>query len=128
MKIGQKSTNKFKTKKSSEKTITITKTLSNEHMIISINLNDRRLRIILNSSALENFVAEKYTHYHDLFVRRKTIVYLLMSVNELAIVGERVINETTIMLKIDEHRKKITLNIVDMINHDVILNISWLRK
>ena len=97
-------------------------------MMIDITLNDKRLRVILNSNASKNFVAEKYAHYHDLSVRRKTIVYSLMSVNESIIGGERITDETTIMLKIDEHREKITLNIVDMINHDVILNILWLRK
>ena len=106
----------------------MTKTLSNKHIMIDITLNDRKLRIILNSNVLENFVAKRYTHYHDLFIRRKTIVYLLMSMNESIIDDEEVTDETTIMLKIDEHREKITLNIVDMINYDVILNISWLRK
>ena len=59
---------------------------------------------MLNLNVSKNFVAERYTHYHDLFVQRKTIVYSLMSVNELAIDGERVTDETTIILKIDEHR------------------------
>ena len=128
MRIDQKSTNNFETKKSSEKTIVIIKTLLNKYIIINITLNNKKLRIILNSNVLENFVAEKYTHYHDLFVRRKTIVYSLMSVNESIIDSERVTDETTIILKIDEHRKKITLNIVDIINHDVIFDILWFRK
>ena len=104
------------------------KTLSNEYVIINITLNDKKLQIILNSNASKNFVAERYAHYHNLFIRRKTVVYLLILVNELIINNERITNETTIMLKIDEHRKKITLNIVDIIIHDVILNLLWLRK
>ena len=78
----------------------------------------------MNLNISKNFVAEKYTHYHDLSVRRKTIVYLLMSINESIINNEKITNETTIMLKIDKHRKKITLNIIDLINHGVILSIS----
>ena len=92
MKIDQRSTNNSKTKKSSKKTIIMTKTLSNKYMIINIILNDRKLRIILNLSVLKN--------------------------------SGNILDKITIMLKIDEHRKKITLNIVDLINYDVILNIS----
>ena len=128
MKIGRKSTSNFETKKLLEKVIIITKTLSNKHVMINIILNDRKLRIMLNLNASENFVAEKYTHYHNLFVRRKTIVYLLMSINESTINNKRVADDSTYMLKIDEHREKITLDIVDMINHDVILGVSLLRK
>ena len=123
MKVDQRSTNNSETKKSTEKIIIMTKTLSNKHMIINITLNDRRLQIMLNSNASKNFVAERYTHYHDLFVRRKTVVYLLMSINQSIIDDRRVTDETTIMLKIDEHREKITLDIVDLINHNVILGI-----
>ena len=128
MKISRRSTNNFKTRKLSERIIIMTKKLLNEHIMINIILNGKKLQIMLNSNVSKNFVAEKYVHYHDLFIRRKTVVYLLMSMNESTIDSKRVADEIIIMLKIDEYRKKITLNIVDIISHDVILSISWLRK
>ena len=128
VKIDRKSTNNSETKRSLKKIIAMTKTLSNEHVMIDVTLNNKKLQTMLNSSVSENFVAKKYAHYHNLSIRRKTVVYSLMSMNGSAIEGGRVTDEITIMLKIEEHRKKITLDIVDIINHDVILDISWLRK
>ena len=121
-------TNSLETRRSFEKAIAMTRALSDEHVMIDITLNNRRLRAMLDSGASGNFVAERYAHYHNLPIRRKTVVYPLVSVDGSAIGGGRVTNETTVMLEIEEHRERITLDIVDMVSHDVILGIPWLRK
>lgn len=90
---------------------------------INITLNNKKLQIILNSNVLKKFVMKKYIHYYNLSVRRKTIIFLLILMNESVINNEKITNKTTIMLKIDKHREKTTLNIMNLINHDVILNI-----
>ena len=46
-------------------------------MLIDIAINGKRLRIMMNSNVLENFIATRYANYHELFIQRKNVVYRL---------------------------------------------------
>ena len=96
--------------------------------MINVQIEERRLRIMINSSASENFIATRYTDYHELSIQRKTVVYPLLTVNGSTLNGGKVTEEVQITLKIDRHEKRIRLDVINLINYDIILDISWLRK
>ena len=54
--------------------VTIKRDIESEsnHMLIDIAINEKRLRIIMNSSVSRNFITTRYTNYHELFIHEKT--------------------------------------------------------
>ena len=96
--------------------------------MINIQIKKKRLRIMIDSNASKNFIVTRYADYHELFIQRKTIVYSLLTVNDSALNGGKVTEEVQITLKIDRHEKRIKLNVINFINYNIILSISWLRK
>ena len=45
------------------------------HILIDIAINKKRLRIMINSSPLKDFIATRYANYHELFIQRKKVIY-----------------------------------------------------
>ena len=97
-------------------------------MLIDIAINEKRLRIIMNSNVLKKLIATRYTSYHELFIQRKNVVYRLSKANDTTLNDKRIKNEVIIQLKICDITKQTIFDIVDLINYDVILKISWLRQ
>ena len=64
-----------------------TKSESN-YMLIDIAINEKRLRITMNSNTLKNFIATRYTNYYELFIQRKNVVYRLLKTNDTALNNE----------------------------------------
>ena len=61
-----------------------TKSESN-YMLIDIAINEKQLRIMINSNASRNFITTRYANYHELFIQRKTVVYRLSTANNTAL-------------------------------------------
>ena len=95
-----------------------------KHLMIDVQIKEKRLRIMINSSVSENFIVTRYTDYHELFIQRKTVVYSLLTVNGSALNGRKVTKEMQITLKIDRHEERIKLDVINLISYDIILNIS----
>ena len=64
-----------------------TKSESN-HMLMSIAINEKRLRIMMNSNVSKNFIVTRYANYHELFIQRKNVVYRLSEANDTALNDE----------------------------------------
>ena len=111
------------------RTITMTKKHNEfEHMQINISINEKRSQTMINSNASKNFLATKYAKYRNLSIRRKNVVYSLTSMNELTVNDEWVKNEITIHLSIQKYHENVTFNVIELINYDIIFDISWLRR
>ena len=98
------------------------------HMLIDIAINKKRLRIMINSNVSKSFIATRYTNYHELLIQRKNVVYRLLKTDDTKWNNEWVKKKVTIQLKICDITEQIIFDIVDLINYDVILKISWLRR
>jgi len=94
---------------------------------ISIIVNGRRTRALIDSGASGNFCSESLVRRHGLATRtKKDGGYKLQAVNGSALPSVK--QETMpVTLDIQQHRERIPLDIVEMAQHDVVLGISWLR-
>jgi hypothetical protein len=68
------------------------------------------------------------TEYRELLTQRKTVSYPLTTMNGSTLNGEKADEEVEVKLLIDGLRERITFDVIDLINHNVILGLSWLRK
>ena len=94
------------------------------HMLIDIAMNEKRLQIMMNSNASENFIVTRYANYQELFIQRKNVVYRLLKSTDTTLNDERIKNEITIQLKICDITMQTTFDIVDLISYDVTLKVS----
>ena len=93
-------------------------------MNIDIEINKERTRVMINSSVTKNFMTTQYAKYRKLLMRKKTVSYSLTTIDKSALNEEKIDEEVEVQLLIDELRKKITFDIMKMINHSVILEFS----
>ena len=58
------------------------------HMLIDIAINEKRLQIMINSSASKNFITTRYANYHELFIQRKNVEYRLSKADDTTLNDE----------------------------------------
>ncbi len=117
-----------KSKELQKERLFATKKQRTKHMHIDIEINKKWLRAMIDSSATENFMTTRYARYHELFMQRKTVSYLLTTMNKSTLNEDKIDEEVRIQLLINELREEIIFDIIKLINYDVILRLSWLRK
>ena len=70
--------------------VTIERDTENEsnYILINIAINEKQLRIMINSNVSKNFITTRYANYHELFIQRKNVVYRLSKTNDTALNDE----------------------------------------
>ena len=85
---------------------------------------------MINFDATRNFVLSSLVNKKNLFIQKKKNAYNLMIINENSlksndeIIIEKIIS---LMMIFQQHHEELTLNIVQMINHDIVLKMFWLK-
>ena len=94
--------------------------------ITLIKINDCRLTTMIDSNAIDNFMARALVKRKEYSTRRKSNAYNLVIVNEnsLLVENERVNKETKLLLiAIQQHHEKLIFDIVEMITYDIVLEM-----
>ena len=89
------------------------------------------MTVIIDSDTIEIFMFRKLTDSKEFATQKKNNSYNLIVVDEnlLSDENERVMKETrSLSVAIQHHHEKIIFNIVQMITHDIVLEMPWLKK
>ena len=95
-----------------------------------IRFEFHQLITMIDFDATRNFVSSFLVNKKDLFTQKKKNVYNLMIINGNPLKdNDEMIIEKIISLTItfQQHYEEFTLNVVRMINHDIVLEMSWLK-
>ena len=87
-------------------------------------MNDKRAFVIIDSGVSENFISQQLINEFETTTKFKKNSYNLMIINEnsLSSDDEQIRQKiASITLMMSDHRKKLFLNIIQMINHDIVL-------
>jgi hypothetical protein len=93
-------------------------------------LNERKTYVMIDLKVTSNFIAQKFVNVKRLNIKFKRNSYDLMIINDNTLLNEneRVTRKTTsLTLMINEHTEKIFFDIIEMIIHNIVLKIFWLR-
>ena len=86
-----------------------------------------RLTTMMNFDATRNFVSSFFVNKKKLLIRKKIDAYNLMTINgdPLKDNNEIITKEITLLkMTFQQHYEELVLNVVDMINHDIVLRMS----
>ena len=87
-------------------------------------MNDRRAFVMIDSKVSKNFISQQLIDEFETTTKFKKNSYNLMIINEnsLSSDDEQIRQKiASITLMMSDHRKKLFLNIIQMINHDIVL-------
>ena len=96
----------------------------------SIRLEFHRFIAMINFDATRNFVSSFFVNKKELLTQKKKDAYNLMTINgdSLKNNDEMIIEEIIFLtMTLQQHHEELTLNVVRMINHDVVLEMLWLK-
>ena len=96
----------------------------------SIRLESHRLTTMINFNATRNFVSSFLVDKKGLPTQKKKDAYNLMTIDEDSLKDndEMIIEEIiSLTMTFQQHHEELTLNVVRMINHDIVLKMSWLK-
>ena len=96
----------------------------------SIRLRFHRLTTMINFDATRNFVSSSLVNRKSLPTQKKKNAYSLMTIDEDSLKDndEMIIEEIiSLTMTFQQHHEELTLNVVRMINHDIVLRMSWLK-
>ena len=99
-----------------------------QHMILYVLLNNKKVKIIVDSGATENYISREYVLRNKTPIRDKKNPYRLTLADGSPVRKERgqIKTETTpLLLRIEEHYEEIVLDVLG-IKYDVILGKAWL--
>ena len=93
----------------------------------SININGKWIIMMINSDATETFIFSHLVKKFELTTWKKQNNYELSVINRSQL-ETRIDKETTFLsVVIQQHHETLTFDVVFMISHDIILNMSWLK-
>ena len=95
-----------------------------------VQINERWTLVMIDSKISENFISRKFGDKQHLKIRRKKNSYDLMILNENSLFSDdKNVNTkiTFVILMMNTYKKKIIIDVIWMISHDIVLNIFWLR-
>ena len=93
----------------------------------SINVNEQRFTAMIDSSATENFISQILVDRKEFSTRKKNDEYDLIIINDNSLFNEneRMSKKTTsLSIAIQRHHEKFIFDIVQMIIHDIVLEMS----
>ena len=98
-----------------------------EILITAVIINKHQIQIMIDIGALGNFILQTFMNKNRLSIQNKdNEVYDLVVIdgNPLSSEDRRVAEETRpLPVAIQQHHEELTFNILQMINHDVILGM-----
>ena len=95
-----------------------------------IRLRSHRLTTMINFDATRNFVSSSLVDRKGLFTQKKKDAYNLVTIDGDPLKGndEMIIEEIIpLTMTFQQHHEELTLNVVRMINHDIVLEMPWLK-
>ena len=107
-------------------TIQINATNYTQIFMISININDNQLMIMINSDATENFMSQTLVAERGFSTQATKNLYDLQVINEsLLQSSDRKVNQKTksLSVAIQQHHEKLIFDIVKMIIYNIILEM-----
>ncbi len=97
------------------------------YFITPVKINSYRLTAIVDSDTTDNFMARALVNRKKYSIQEKSDVYNLIIVDRnLLSDGNRRVDEKTKLLPIaiQQHYKKLIFDIVEIVTHDIVLEIS----
>lgn len=97
----------------------------------SINVYERQFTIMIDSDATENFMSKKLVDKKKFLTRKKNDEYDLIIINDNSLFNEneKVSQKTkSLSIKTQLCRELFVFDIVRMITHDIVLEMSLLKK
>ncbi len=95
-----------------------------------IKVNDHAARLFIDSDCIKNYIFSEFAKEAQISTQKKKEFYNLQNFNKtLMKYNNELINQETqlIHLKLEQHWKKLHLNITKQSDSDIVLDISWLR-
>ena len=93
----------------------------------SININEKQVIVMINSDTTETFIFSCLVEKFELMIWKKQNNYKLSVINESQF-KTRINKETTpLLIVIQQHHKTFIFDVVFMTDHDIILDMSWLK-
>ena len=95
-----------------------------------IRLKFHQFTTMINFDATKNFVSSFLVNKKDLLTQKKKNAYSLVTIDGDPLKGndEMIIEEIIpLTMTFQQHHEEFTLNVVRMINHDIVLGMSWLK-
>ena len=90
----------------------------------SININEKQIIVMIDSDTTETFIFSCLVEKFELTTQKKQNDYELSVINKSQL-ETRIDKETTsLSVAIQQHHKTLTFDVVLMINHDIILDMS----
>jgi len=94
-----------------------------------VKVNDHAARLFIDSDCMKNYIFSEFAKEAQIFMQKKKESYNLQNFNEtLMKYNNELINQETwfIHLKLEQHWKKLCLDVIKHLDSDIILDISWL--
>ena len=86
---------------------------------------------MINSNTTKNFIIKRYTEEKKYLIQNKKQSYGLVNLNGTSLGNNSgQINTKTIplLMTFQKYYKKLIFNIINMISHDIVLRVLWLKK
>ena len=95
-----------------------------------IYLNKKRAFVMIEFKTTNNFISQRLIDKFDVKRKFKKISYNLIILNEKSLSNDNdqiLYKIESITLMMNNHKKQLFLNIIQMINHNIVLKFFWLQ-
>ena len=97
------------------------------HLQLLMNINrNHQIRVLVDSEATDNYISENFANRTDVSRQDKEVEYELKLFNSNLNQIKKEIK--LLLMTAQQHHKTIIFDIVEMVTHDVVLEISWLKQ
>ena len=90
----------------------------------------KKLKIIINSKAFINIISKTVLYELKITNQLKKFFYGFIAIDELKIFKQKTMDKEIklLLMQIQQYNKHIIFNIIDMVNHQIVLKIPWLEE
>jgi len=94
-----------------------------------VKVNDHAAQLFIDSDCMRNYISSEFAEKAQIFTQKKKESYNLQNFDEtLMKYNNKLINQETqlIHLRLEQHWKKLRLDVTKQSDSDIVLDISWL--
>ena len=113
------------------RTLCSVETAGHNKIVLEVWIHGHRLRALLDSGAIGNYISPAVVNRHQLPWNHKTQAYELFNVEgkKFDYNGGKIDQETDqLLISVNGHHETIVLDIMDLYGHNVILGHPWLQE
>ena len=95
-----------------------------------VKVNDHAARLFIDSDCMRNYIFSEFAKEAQISTQKKKESYNLQNFNEILMkYNNELINQETklIHLRLEQHWKKLRLDVMKQSDSDIVLDISWLH-